>query len=43
MTSSIRKFSLAIGLALAVAAPAGAAEIKMMTGPQGGSWIPLGG
>jgi len=43
MTSSIRTFGLAFGLALAVAAPAGAANIKMMTGPQGGSWVPLGG
>ena len=30
-------------MALAAAAPATAAELKMMTGPQGGSWIPLGG
>jgi hypothetical protein len=29
--------------ALAVAGAAGAAELRMMTGPQGGSWIPLGG
>ncbi|MEP7031660.1 MAG: TAXI family TRAP transporter solute-binding subunit [Pseudolabrys sp.] len=43
MTQSIKKFSLAIGLALAIAGPATAAELKMMTGPQGGSWIPLGG
>jgi TRAP transporter TAXI family solute receptor len=33
----------AFGLAVALAAPASAAELKMMTGPQGGSWIPLGG
>jgi TRAP transporter TAXI family solute receptor len=43
MTSSIKTYSFAIGLALAVAGPAVAAELKMMTGPQGGSWIPLGG
>jgi TRAP transporter TAXI family solute receptor len=43
MTSSIRNFGLACGLALAVAGPAAAGEMKMMTGPQGGSWIPLGG
>lgn len=43
MTAHIRTFSLAIGLALAVAGPAGASELKFMTGPQGGSWIPLGG
>jgi hypothetical protein len=28
---------------LSLAAAAGAAELRMMTGPQGGSWIPLGG
>jgi TRAP transporter TAXI family solute receptor len=31
------------GGALCLAAAAGAAELRMMTGPQGGSWIPLGG
>ncbi|HET9718365.1 MAG TPA: TAXI family TRAP transporter solute-binding subunit [Pseudolabrys sp.] len=30
-------------LGMVLAGPAAAAEIKMMTGPQGGSWIPLGG
>ena len=34
---------LAFGLAFALAGQAPAAELKMMTGPQGGSWIPLGG
>ncbi len=34
---------LAFSLALAVVGPAGAADLKMMTGPQGGSWVPLGG
>ncbi|HVZ53003.1 MAG TPA: TAXI family TRAP transporter solute-binding subunit [Pseudolabrys sp.] len=34
---------LSLGLALALAEPATAADMKMMTGPQGGSWIPLGG
>ena len=29
--------------ALALAGTAGAAEFRLMTGPQGGSWIPLGG
>jgi TRAP transporter TAXI family solute receptor len=29
--------------ALGLAGAAGAAELRMMTGPQGGSWIPLGG
>ncbi len=32
---------LAAGLALAL--PAAAQQLKMMTGPQGGSWYPLGG
>ena len=43
MKNSIKTFGLAFGLALAVAGPAAAGEMKMMTGPQGGSWIPLGG
>lgn len=43
MRSSIKTFALSAGLALALAAPASAANLKMMTGPQGGSWIPLGG
>ncbi len=43
MKTSCRTLGLAIGLALAAALPAGAADIKLMTGPQGGSWIPLGG
>jgi TRAP transporter TAXI family solute receptor len=43
MTNSIKSFGLVLGLALSVAAPASAADLKMMTGPQGGSWIPLGG
>jgi TRAP transporter TAXI family solute receptor len=32
-----------VALAAALAAPAGAQQITFMTGPQGGSWIPLGG
>ena len=47
MTTSIKTLGkilgMSVGLALAIAAPAAAAEMKMMTGPQGGSWIPLGG
>jgi TRAP transporter TAXI family solute receptor len=41
-----RQFStlaLAGALALAFAGAVPAAEIKFMTGPQGGSWIPMGG
>ncbi len=43
MKTSIKVLGLSFGLAIAVAGPATAAEMKMMTGPQGGSWIPLGG
>ncbi len=43
MKSHIKAIGLAFGLAFAAAAPVSAAEIKFMTGPQGGSWIPLGG
>ena len=43
MTYSLKTFGFAFGLALAVAGPASANDMKMMTGPQGGSWVPLGG
>lgn len=43
MTSHIRSCGLALGVVVALAAPAAADNVKMMTGPQGGSWIPLGG
>ena len=50
MTISLKTFGLktfglglALGFSVALAAPASAANLKMMTGPQGGSWIPLGG
>ena len=43
MTSQAKTVGLAFGLAIALAAPAAAQDLKMMTGPQGGSWIPLGG
>jgi hypothetical protein len=33
----------AFAFAAALALPAGAQQVTMMTGPQGGSWIPLGG
>ncbi|HSB24275.1 MAG TPA: TAXI family TRAP transporter solute-binding subunit [Burkholderiaceae bacterium] len=33
----------AAAVAAALAAPAAAQQVTMMTGPQGGSWIPLGG
>ncbi|HYC46759.1 MAG TPA: TAXI family TRAP transporter solute-binding subunit [Burkholderiales bacterium] len=39
------RITLALGAAFtfAVAAPAAAQQLKLMTGPQGGSWYPLGG
>ncbi len=43
MQNSTKKLVLGAAVALALAAPACAADLKMMTGPQGGSWIPLGG
>jgi TRAP transporter TAXI family solute receptor len=43
MKSHVQAIGLGLGLALAAASPAMAADLRMMTGPQGGSWIPLGG
>ncbi|HEX5778479.1 MAG TPA: TAXI family TRAP transporter solute-binding subunit [Xanthobacteraceae bacterium] len=43
MKHSAKTLILAAGLVAAVSAAAPAAEMKFMTGPQGGSWIPLGG
>ena len=44
MKPTIGVTTLAVaGVLLAGASLASAAELKMMTGPQGGSWIPLGG
>jgi len=37
------KAIVVVGVAFALGGSASAAELKMMTGPQGGSWIPLGG
>lgn len=39
------RLAIAVGAALTVgfAVPAAAQQIKLMTGPQGGSWYPLGG
>jgi len=42
----ISRFGKVLGsaaIALAFAAPVSAQQLKMMTGPQGGSWYPLGG
>ena len=41
----VSRFGIIVGTAaaLAFAAPAAAQHMKLMTGPQGGSWYPLGG
>ena len=38
-----KSFGIAAGLAVALMGSAHAADIKLMTGPQGGVWVPLGG
>lgn len=43
MKPNVKAAGLGLGLALALAGPAPAVDLKLMTGPQGGSWIPLGG
>ena len=45
MRISIKALGLGLVLSLSMAAaiPASANDLKMMTGPQGGSWVPLGG
>jgi len=43
MKRQFSTFALAAALALALAGTASAVELKFMTGPQGGSWIPMGG
>ena len=43
MRKAMLKAAVLAASALGIAATAGAAELRMMTGPQGGSWIPLGG
>jgi TRAP transporter TAXI family solute receptor len=43
MKSQIKVCGIALSLAVALAGSAFADDVKMMTGPQGGSWIPLGG
>lgn len=43
MKSHLKIYGMAFGLAVALAVPASANDVKFMTGPQGGSWIPLGG
>ncbi len=43
MTEKVRAFCLASAVTLALTAPAFAVDVKLMTGPQGGVWVPLGG
>jgi uncharacterized protein len=43
MNAHVIRFGFAAGLSLALAGTALATDIRLMTGPQGGSWIPLGG
>jgi TRAP transporter TAXI family solute receptor len=43
MKRCLKTLALAGGLALGLTAAASAAEMRFMTGPQGGSWVPLGG
>jgi len=43
MKARMTAFALAAGVIAALAAPAGAQDLKLMTGPQGGVWVPLGG
>jgi TRAP transporter TAXI family solute receptor len=43
MTAKFKTLGLAAGLALALTTTALSAEVKLMTGPQGGVWVPLGG
>jgi len=43
MRDCIRTLALVAGVAVALPTGALAQELKLMTGPQGGSWIPIGG
>lgn len=43
MNCNARVIGLVLGFGCAVAGTASATEMKFMTGPQGGSWIPLSG
>jgi hypothetical protein len=39
----MKALGLAAGLAIGLSGAAAANDVRMMTGPQGGSWIPIGG
>lgn len=43
MKKQLAAAGLALGIALSIATPATSQEIRLMTGPQGGVWVPLGG
>ena len=43
MKSYVKSLGIASIVAVALATTAQAQELKLMTGPQGGSWVPLGG
>jgi TRAP transporter TAXI family solute receptor len=43
MNSYVKTLGIASIVAIALATTAQAQELKLMTGPQGGSWVPLGG
>jgi len=43
MRRTILTVAAVAGAALCFAGPASSAELRMMTGPQGGAWVPLGG
>lgn len=43
MNRHVKTTAIALGFAAAFAVSAQAADLKLMTGPQGGVWIPLGG
>lgn len=43
MNRHVRVLGLVLGFTTALAGVTSAAELKLMTGPQGGAWVPLGG
>jgi TRAP transporter TAXI family solute receptor len=43
MNTIVKALGIVLGFSCAFATSGSSAEMKMMTGPQGGSWIPLGG
>jgi TRAP transporter TAXI family solute receptor len=43
MKRQFKTFALVAGLSVGLAGTAPAVDLKFMTGPQGGSWIPIGG